>query len=111
MSLSVIYELLGLFVNTLTADNKYFLCNEKSLPQPIQMHLSKKKLSLNILDSFRNLHHILIIFKKKMAMIAHLFPKLQTAKDLVKQMSIKPHFRIPFNSQHVKGSQTLMKYP
>ena len=35
-------ETLGVFVNTLTADDKYSLCNRKNLPQPIQLQLSKK---------------------------------------------------------------------
>ena len=34
-------EILGVFVNTLTADDKYFLRNRKNLPQPIELPLSK----------------------------------------------------------------------
>ena len=34
--------MLRLFVNTLSADEKYFLCNTENLPEPIQMELSKK---------------------------------------------------------------------
>ena len=37
MSLFVKSEILGLFVNTLTADDKYSLHNSKNLTQPIQM--------------------------------------------------------------------------
>ena len=44
-----------------------------------------------------------------MTLIAYLFPKLQTAKDVVGQISKKARFRTPFDSQHVKGSQTLVK--
>ena len=43
MSVLVICEILGLFVNTLTADDKYFLSNSENLHQSIQMQLSKKK--------------------------------------------------------------------
>ena len=44
------------------------------------------------------------------AFLGHpVFPKLQTPKDMVKQMSKKPRFRTPFNSQHIKASQTLLK--
>ena len=43
MSLSVISEVLGLFVDTLTADDKYYLRNTGNLPQPVQMQLSKKQ--------------------------------------------------------------------
>ena len=37
MSLLVICEVLGLFVNTLTADDKYSLFNRENLPQRIQI--------------------------------------------------------------------------
>ena len=43
VSLLVICEFLGLFVNTLTADDKYSLRNRQNLRQPIQMQLSKKQ--------------------------------------------------------------------
>ena len=39
--------------------------------------------------------------------IANVFPKLQTVKDLVRPL--KRRFRTSFNSQHVKGSQRLVK--
>ena len=38
---------MGLFVNKLTADDKYSLRNSDNLWQPIQMQLSKKKIFLN----------------------------------------------------------------
>ena len=37
------------------------------------------------------------------------FPKLETAKDVVTQMSKKSRFRTPCDSQHVNSSQTLVK--
>ena len=37
MSLLVICEILGLFVNTSTADDKYSLFNRENLPQRIQI--------------------------------------------------------------------------
>ena len=43
MSLFVIWELLGVFVNTMTADDKYSFRDSENLPQPIQMQLFKKK--------------------------------------------------------------------
>ena len=48
-------------------------------------------------------------FLKKKILTANLFPKLQTVKDLFRPLSKKRRFRTPFHSQHVKGSQTLMK--
>ena len=49
------------------------------------------------------------IFKKKLIVIADVFPKLQTVKDLLRPLIEKRHFRISFDSQHIKGSQTLVK--
>ena len=43
ISLLVIYQSLRLFVNTLTVDDKYFLCNGENLLEVIQMQLSKKQ--------------------------------------------------------------------
>ena len=51
MSMLVIRKLLGLFGNTLTADDKYPLCNRENLLQPIQIQLPKK-LYLNFLLHF-----------------------------------------------------------
>ena len=42
-SFLAISKILGLFVNSLTANKKYSLLNRNNLTQPIQMHLSKKK--------------------------------------------------------------------
>ena len=44
-----------------------------------------------------------------MIVITNVFPKLKTDKDMVREMSKKPCFRIPFGSQHFKGPQTLVK--
>ena len=43
MSVLVISEILGLIINTLTADDKYSLHNRKNLRQPIKLQLSRKK--------------------------------------------------------------------
>ena len=43
-----------------------------------------------------------------MTLINYIFPELQTGKDLVSYMSKKPRFRIPIDSQQVKGSYTLL---
>ena len=41
--LLVICKILGLFVNTLTVDDKYSLLKKDNLTQTIQMELSKKE--------------------------------------------------------------------
>ena len=43
MSLLVISEILGLFLNTLTTDEKYSLRNSENLSESIKMQLSKKQ--------------------------------------------------------------------
>ena len=43
MSLLVLCKILRLFVNTLTADDKYSLLNRDNLTQPIQILLSQKQ--------------------------------------------------------------------
>ena len=49
------------------------------------------------------------IFKKNMTLIADVFPKLWTRKHVVKKISKMSPFRGPFNKQHGKGDQTLLK--
>ena len=44
-----------------------------------------------------------------MIAIPTLFRKLQNMKNFVRQLSKKIRSRTPFDSQHVKGSQTLVK--
>ena len=72
-SLWVICSILGLFVNSLTANNKYFLLNRDNLLQHFQMHLSQKwKIFSFFFFSFLhflNLYWILNIFKKTMTLV------------------------------------------
>ena len=44
-----------------------------------------------------------------MIVIVTLLLKLQAVKDLVRPLSEKHRFRTPFDSQHVKGFQTLVR--
>ena len=80
MFLLKICEILWLFVNTLTADDKYSLRYRESLRQTIQVQLSKKqKTFVNLMPNFRNLFRVLNILKKNTIFIVHVFPKLYTA--------------------------------
>ena len=56
------------------------------------------------MDSTSNFKH----FQQKKRDIATVFPKLETVKDLVRPLSKKYRFRTFLDSQHVKGSQTLV---
>ena len=44
-----------------------------------------------------------------MIVIATLFGKLQTVKDLVRPLSKKHRVRTPFDRQHVKRAKTVLK--
>ena len=78
-SLLVIWKILRVFVNTLTADDRFSLLNRENSMQPIQMLLSQKqKIFLNFSLQFWNLVWISIIWKKNMTLIADVFPKIRT---------------------------------
>ena len=112
MSLLLLGEILGVFVNTLTADGKYPVQGCENLQLPIQMQLSEKRNTLfQFLFHFWILHQILNILTQNMMVIANLFPKLQTVKILVRKLSQEHRFRTGFGSQHVKASQMLPKFP
>ena len=71
MSALVWPGILGLFVNTLTADNKYSLCNMEKFEQQVQTALPiKKRLFPDFLLDFWNVHQNPNIFKKKMSILA-----------------------------------------
>ena len=62
MSLSVIHQILGLFVNTLTVDDRHYMLNRENLTQPIHIQLSQKQktfseFSFAFLKSLLNLKH------------------------------------------------------
>ena len=78
-----------------------FVKNEK-LFLNFLLHLWKEKRILNILKEKKT------VFLKLM-FEANVFLKLQTVKDLVRPLSNNRRFRTCFDSQHVKGFQTLVK--
>ena len=47
---------------------------------------------------------------KEMTLIAEVFPKLQTSKNMVTSMSKKSRFKGSFGKQYGKRSQTLLKF-
>ena len=74
------------------------------------MELSgKRKRFFDFFVALLNLNPILKILKKNIIVIALLLPKLQTVKGLVRPLSKKRSLRTLFESQHLKGFQTLMK--
>ena len=76
----------------------------------MQMQLSKKQNSFSqFFPPFLKCTFNFKYFKNKMTLIADVFPKLQAAKDVLPQMPKSPRFRTPCDSQHVNGSETLVK--
>ena len=80
------------------------------MSSPIQMQLYfKPTIFSDFFLHFWNRHQILHILKKKVIVIAPLFRKLQTVTDLVRPLFKKQRFRNPFDNQHFKESQALVK--
>ena len=101
-----------MFLNTLTADGKYPFQYCWNLQLPIQMQLSEKlKAFYNFLFHFWNLTEILNICKKTMMVIAHMFPKLKTMKNLFTPLCKKRRFGRRLDSRRVKVSRILRKSP
>ena len=74
------------------------------------MHLSQKqkgfcKLFCVFFKFISNFEH----FQKKMTLIAYVFPKLRTPKNVVRQMLKKSRFRGPIDRQRGKQVKTLFQ--
>ena len=82
-SLLEMWKFFSRFFNTFTADDKYSLISTDNWMQTIQKHLSQKQ---NIFSEFSsaffeyalNFEH----FQKKMTLMAYVFPKLPTTKNM-----------------------------
>ena len=77
----------------------------------IQMHLSQKQKIFSeffsaFFESAFNFKH----FQKKMTVIAYVFPKLPTTKNVLRQMSKSFRFREPFDRRHGKWAEALIQY-
>ena len=79
--------------------------------QTIQMFLSRKQKSFSeiscaFFESELSLEH----FQKKMTLIAYVFPKLPTTKNVLRQMSKSSRFREPVERRHGKWAEALIQY-
>ena len=77
----------------------------------IQMHLSQKEKKFSkffsaFFESVLNLEH----FQKKMTLIAYVFPKLPTTKNVLRQMSKSSRFRERLDRRHSKWAEALIQY-
>ena len=81
----VLCKISGLFLNTLSDDDKYSLLYGDNLTQPIQILLSQKQKTFSqfgsaFLKSTLNFEH----FRTKINLIADVFPKLPSPKIVIR---------------------------
>ena len=77
----------------------------------IQMHFSQKQKIFSgsfsaFFESALNFEH----FQKKMTLIAYVFRKLPTTKNVLRQMSKSSRFREPVQGRHGKQAEALIQY-
>ena len=77
----------------------------------IQMHLSQKERIFSeffsaFFESSLNFEH----FQQKMMVIAYVFLKLTTRKNVLRQMSKSSRFREPVDRRHSKRAEALIQY-
>ena len=77
----------------------------------IQIHLSQKQKIFSqsfsaFFKSALNFEH----FQKKMTLIAYVFTKLQTTKNVLRQMSKSFRFRERLDRRHSKWAEALIQY-
>ena len=75
------------------------------------MHLSRKQKSFSefscaFFESALNLEH----FQTNMTLIAYVFLKLPTTKNVLRKMSKSSRFREPVDRRHGKRAETLIQY-
>ena len=90
-SLLLTCKILGLLLNTLATDEKYLVLHRDNLTKPIQMHLSRKKITFfQFFAAFVKSRLSLDILNRKMTLIDFVFWKLQTSKS-ESDKSLKSH--------------------
>ena len=78
--------------------------------QTIEIHLSQKpKIFSELFCTFFEFVLNLEDFQKKMTLIAYVFPKLPTTKDVLRYMSQPSRLRGPFDRCQGKQSETLIQ--
>ena len=102
-------EILRLFVNTLTVDNKYSLCNVHNFAQQVQTPLSQKEKTfcgffIPFLKCALNLEH----FEKKYEYPSLIISEIMDCERGDYLTSKRSCFRRPYGNQPVNGFQTLL---
>ena len=77
----------------------------------IQMHLSQKQnIFFEFFSEFFESALTFEFFQKKMTFIAYLFRKLQTTKNVLRQMSKSSRFGEPVDRRRGKWAEALIQY-
>ena len=76
-----------------------------------QMHLSQKqKIFSEFFSAFFEYASIFEPFQKKMPLMAYVFPKLPTTKNVHKSMSKSSRLRDPLDTRHGNRAEALIQY-
>ena len=111
-SLLLTCQVSGLLVITLASDEKYPFLKRDNWTIAIEMKLSQKQNPFSeffaaFLKSSLNSKHS----GKEVTLIVFVFWKLSSPKKVVRKMAQKSCFRGPFDKQHGRPSQALLKSP
>ena len=109
-SLLETWKFFSRFFNTFTAADKYSLISRDNWMETIQKHLSQKhnifpQFFSAFFESALNFEH----FQKKMTLIAYVFPKLPTTKDMLRKKSKRSSLRGPIDMRHGKRAEALIR--
>ena len=109
-SLFLTCQISGLLVKTLTADEKYPLLNRDNLTIPFQMQLSQKQKTFSqLFAAFLKFKLNFKYFEKKYYPHRFFISEITDSKSVIRKMSKKSCFREPFDKQHGKRAQALLK--
>ena len=109
-SLFLTCQILGLLFNTLTADEKYLLLKRDNLTIPIQTQLSQKQKTFSqFFAAFLKFRLNFEYFETKYAPLTSCVSQITASENVVRKMSKKSCFRGPFDKQHGKRAQALLK--
>ena len=109
-SLLLTCKFLRLLVNTLVADENYPVLNTDNSTIPIQMQVSQKQNPFSqFLAQFLNFRWKFEYFSKKHEHIGFSILEVTDTKNFAREISKKFNFRGPFNKQHRKRANSLLK--
>ena len=109
-SLLLTWKILGLLVNTLAVDEKYPVLNRDNLTIPIQMQLSQKQKTFSeFFAAFLKFRLNFKYFERKYYPHRFFISEITDSKNVIRKMSKKSRFREPFDKQHRKSAQALLK--